>query len=57
MDTHDEAMRQLRRFQRAKVSQVVVWDAGDGFVGRGYWCQWRKRIVTEVVTPSGVVMH
>lgn len=36
---------------------TVTWDAGDGHLGRAYYCTWRKRVVVETVMPSGVVLH
>lgn len=52
--TYADAMKQLRQYQRTNAANLVVtWDAGDGFTGRGYYCDWRKRIITETITPAG----
>ena len=51
------AMVELKRNARARITNLVTWDAGDGFIGRGYFCDQRNRIITECITPTGVVMH
>lgn len=51
--TYDEAMRLLKSDKRRGESIVRRWDAGDGFIGDGFYCLWRKRIVTAVTSPEG----
>lgn len=55
--TYKTAMAQLKRNAKSGDTTTVTWDAGDGFTARGYYCAWRKRIVTETVTPTGAIIH
>jgi hypothetical protein len=55
--TYNSAMIVLKRNARKGITDLLTWDAGEGFVGRGYYCADRKRIVTDCVTPSGIVIH
>lgn len=56
MNTYTEAMKQLQHNKRTKCEHIVRWNAGDGFIGEGQWCNWRKRIVTWVVSPTGTTI-
>jgi len=56
MNTYTEAIKQLEHNKRTKCEHLVRWDAGDGFIGEGQWCNWRKRIVTWVVSPTGTTI-
>lgn len=56
-NSYASAKKQLESNKRLNISNLVTWDAGDGFVGRGYWCSTRQRIITEVITPSGHIIH
>lgn len=53
MNTYTEAMAELKRNKRNNCENIVRWDAGDGHIGMGHWCSWRKRIVTWVCTADG----
>ena len=56
--THPSYAAAIAAVKKAKASAgTVTWDAGDGFTGRAYWCTWRKRLVTETLTPAGTVLH
>jgi hypothetical protein len=56
MTTYTDAMKQLKLNKRANCAWLVRWDAGDGFLGEGYWCAKRKRIITYVRTTDGHVI-
>jgi hypothetical protein len=56
MTTYTDAMKQLKLNKRANCAWLVRWDAGDGFLGEGYWCDKRKRIITYVRTTDGHVI-
>jgi hypothetical protein len=56
MTTYTEAMKQLKLNKRANSSRLVRWDAGDGFLAEGYWCDRRKRIITYLRTTDGYVI-
>ena len=56
MNTYTEAMEELKRNKRNNSSTLVLWDAGDGFTGEGYWCPQRKRIITMVRTTDGITI-
>lgn len=55
-NSYQEAQTQLKRNKRNKSTNVVTWDAGDGWTARGYWCTWRNRIITET-TNGNVTLH
>jgi hypothetical protein len=53
LQTYTQAQQQLANNKRKNSSELVRWNAGDGFIGNGYWCAQRKRIITSVITSSG----
>lgn len=56
--THTTYASAIAAVKKSKATAgTVTWDAGDGFTGRAYWCDWRKRVVVETRTPAGTVLH
>jgi len=53
LQSYKSAQSQLAANKRNNSSALVTWNAGDGFIGNGYWCAQRKRIITSVITSSG----
>lgn len=51
--SYKEAQIILKRNQRTKSEEIITWDAGDGWTGRGQYCNRRKRIVTVSINPAG----
>ena len=46
--SYSEAMKALEAYKAQKNSILVTWDAGNGWTGKGYWCNRRRRIITSV---------
>lgn len=55
--SYNEAQAQLKRNKRNNDQSLVTWDAGDGWTAQAHWCDRRKRIVSQTVSPAGFVIH
>ena len=44
--SYAEAQAQLKRNKRNGITNLVTWDAGDGWKAEGYFCPRRNRIIT-----------
>lgn len=39
---------------RKGAAGVALWDAGNGWLGEGYWCPKRRRVVQCGINPAGM---
>ena len=55
MFTHSSA-RAAKAAAVARKGYTFTFDAGNGFVGRVKFCEWRNRVICATVTPDGTVI-
>lgn len=54
--TYAAAMADLKKRARKGDTTPAVWDAGNGFTARAFYCAWRKRIVHHTINKEGLVI-
>lgn len=55
MFTHSSA-KAAKAAAVARKGYTFTFDAGDGFIGRVKFCEWRNRVICTTVTPDGTVI-